>query len=902
MLFKNISVFFLFNLFLLMINTLVFSQQHQLLIDDFQINENSGWCNHYEPKIAMNADGSFIIVWHDYKNTHADVYLQRFNNNLDRIGDDILVNDDEGMNHQIKPDVAIDVSGRFVVTWKDNRSGKDEIYAQRFDSFANPLGNNFNVNKGLGDLTEYSFPSIAISHDGNFVITWLEKRDSEFGLYSQLYNNNGEQIKNIFKVNDQSNSIDQYVIPDAGMDNSGNFVIVWEDLRQNTNRDIFAQRFDTDGNSISQNFKVNDDNNTRFHGNPSVSVFSNGNFVITWIDERNYFYDIYAQRFDNSGTPIASNFIVNDVDGGQQFTPIVCTSSSGKFVITWKDEREGSFDIFSQIYDEDGTSIGTNRKIHDDENSMYYLTPPASDMDSSGNFIITWNDKHTGNNQIYAGKFDVEGDCVDSTFQVNSDIGSGDQYDPKICATDNGNIVIVWKDYRNGNSDIYVQNIKPDGSLSDENYKVNEANDSSLQLNPQLGIDSEGNFLVVWEEERKYSNNIYGQRFNGNGQPSGNNFIINDRESVNLRSRFPKLAMNQSGDCIISWIESNEFGEFNLYAKRFNSDGMALENSFKVNGNTGFLAGLDFLYGNQFSVGIDDFNNFVISWTEYRNGLKEVFYKIYNPNGTILKIATRVNFDDYFSVGDHSMCMGSNGYFVISWVNWKNEGYDNIYAQLYNSLGNPIGNNILVNDVPGSIYRFLPPTLSMNDDGSFCIAWQDNRNGNYDIYGQVYSSGGQLIDTNFKINSNELMPDQKTPSLYLKENRLYTAWEDNRIPRQGWDIFANAIFLENVTSVDKPNFEKNPYSFSLFQNYPNPFNPSTTVKYEIPGRARNDIVHVQLQMYDVLGRMVATLVDKQQKPGNYEVIFDANNLTSGIYFYKLKAGTFSESKKMILLK
>ena len=88
------------------------------------------------------------------------------------------------------------------------------------------------------------------------------------------------------------------------------------------------------------------------------------------------------------------------------------------------------------------------------------------------------------------------------------------------------------------------------------------------------------------------------------------------------------------------------------------------------------------------------------------------------------------------------------------------------------------------------------------------------------------------------------------------------------------------------------------------QNYPNPFNPSTTIKYSIPVETRRGVMpqNVILKIYDVLGREVATLVNKQQSTGNYEVVFDASNLSSGAYFYRLQSGSFTSNKKMILLK
>jgi len=93
-----------------------------------------------------------------------------------------------------------------------------------------------------------------------------------------------------------------------------------------------------------------------------------------------------------------------------------------------------------------------------------------------------------------------------------------------------------------------------------------------------------------------------------------------------------------------------------------------------------------------------------------------------------------------------------------------------------------------------------------------------------------------------------------------------------------------------------------PEEFSLEQNYPNPFNPVTKIKYEIPGQARNDNAAVTLKVYDVLGDEVATLVNEEKPLGTYEVDFDATGLPSGIYFYQLKAGSFVETKKMVLLR
>jgi len=110
------------------------------------------------------------------------------------------------------------------------------------------------------------------------------------------------------------------------------------------------------------------------------------------------------------------------------------------------------------------------------------------------------------------------------------------------------------------------------------------------------------------------------------------------------------------------------------------------------------------------------------------------------------------------------------------------------------------------------------------------------------------------------------------------------------------DDYTWSFTIEQPTSVDGHSDEK-VTSYQLKQNYPNPFNPVTTINYQIP-----ELSFVTLKVYDVLGSEVAILVNEEKPIGRYEVEFDGSELTSGIYFYKLQAGNFIETKKMILLK
>jgi len=112
-----------------------------------------------------------------------------------------------------------------------------------------------------------------------------------------------------------------------------------------------------------------------------------------------------------------------------------------------------------------------------------------------------------------------------------------------------------------------------------------------------------------------------------------------------------------------------------------------------------------------------------------------------------------------------------------------------------------------------------------------------------------------------------------------------------------WYSRAVVLKYEQIPLGMKDNPNILPIKFHLNQNYPNPFNPVTTIQYALPASAQ-----VVLKVYDVLGREVATVVKEYQTAGYKEVNFNASNLPSGVYFYRLSAGYFTEMKKMILAK
>lgn len=152
------------------------------------------------------------------------------------------------------------------------------------------------------------------------------------------------------------------------------------------------------------------------------------------------------------------------------------------------------------------------------------------------------------------------------------------------------------------------------------------------------------------------------------------------------------------------------------------------------------------------------------------------------------------------------------------------------------------------------------------------------------VAGELVDGSGTVVTYINNTNSNPFTLTATNPGNYI-----VNAGKSGPLR---WDSASVNIVITGVSGNSS-----NPTSFMLYNNYPNPFNPTTIIKYSIPEASFTSLI-----IYNELGKEVSTLINETKSAGTYEVEFNASNLSSGVYYYKLQAGSFTETKKMILAK
>ena len=523
---------------------------------------------------------------------------------------------------------------------------------------------------------------------------------------------------------------------------------------------------------------------------------------------------------------------------------------------------------------------------------------PRIVSDGHSGAIITWwdYDLSIGDNNIYAQRIDSAGIIQWASDGVVICTNPLHQQNPEITSDGNGGAIIAWQDNRSGRADIYAQRIDGSGVVQWSVDGIPVCSDTLDQIFPQLISDGNGGAIVTWQDLRGGTNYIpYAQKINASGisQWTAGGVLLSPNTAET-----PQIISDGNGGAIIAWHQYTGIypnGNFEIIVQQINTNGILGW------GSNGVIVSA--LTSNQLRPQLisDGSNGAIIVWEDYRNATtySNLYAQKINLDGvaqwTLDGIAVAPN--TLHQIRQKLLSDGSGGVFIT----WQYSNNYKVYAQRISSGGVSQWASDGVSICNTSDPRY--PDIATDGGTGAIITWYDFRgSGNGDIFAQRINSEGsvQWITNGVGVCRNP--SGQASPRLVADaRGGTVITWEDVRnIAVSSSDIYAQRVnsdgTLGGVTDVNE-NVSLQPSEFSLEQNYPNPFNPSTTIKFSIPNEE-----FVSLKVFNSLGEEVAELLNETKPTGNYSVSFNASQLSSGVYFYKISAGNFIETKKMILMK
>ena len=374
---------------------------------------------------------------------------------------------------------------------------------------------------------------------------------------------------------------------------------------------------------------------------------------------------------------------------------------------------------------------------------------PSIISDGSGGSIITWFDRRSGVDDIYAQRIDANGVALWTTNGVAICTATGNQQYPNIVSDGSGGAIITWEDQRNGNYDVYSQRISAAGTVQWATDGVIICTATGGQYSPTITSDGSAGAIITWYDQRIGSTDIYAQRISGGGTVQWTSDGVILCGAANGQS-LPKIITDDSGGAIITWEDQRNGLDIDIYAQRVNASGLAqwltdgvpISTALSSQQFQGFEA-----VGNIIADGL---GGAIITWFDNRdfatNGsTQDVYAQRVNASGVIqwtidgAAICTAPNNQEFPTATSD----GSGGA-IITWRDIRNGSNFDIYGQRISAAGAVqwTSNGVAICTAANTqFYPFGVPDGS----GGAVIMWQDFRNGsNHDVYAQRISGGGTV--------------------------------------------------------------------------------------------------------------------------------------------------------------
>ncbi|MCU0638394.1 MAG: T9SS type A sorting domain-containing protein [Candidatus Krumholzibacteria bacterium] len=763
------------------------------------------------------------------------------------------------------PQLVSDGAGGTIVTWRDERGGSYDIYAQHINAAGVPVW----ASDGVAICTDINWqnnPAIVSDGAGGAIIAWQDNRGGYYDIYAQRVSASGailwmEDGQVICSADgDQS-------LPQIETDAAGGAIIAWLDNRSMSETDIYAQRINAAG-AVQWTWD-----------GVAVCTASNGQYdqklipdgaggaIISWDDFRGGSnFDIYAQRMNGSGTPLwTANGVAICARAGTQMFPALATDGAGGAIVAWFDSRLGYYDIYAQSVNASGAVQWTVNGIAVC-NAAMDQTYISAVSDDAGGAILTWMDARSGAGfDVYAQRLNPAGVAQWTANGVALSTASLDQFNVRPVKDGSGGVIVAWSDLRNGGYDVYAQCVSASGAVQWTADGAPVCTSVGEQDQVRFVSDGAGGAIAAWRDSRTGSADIYCQSVDREGRTG---FLAPDIYAVR------DIPGDQGGAIYLSWYAARpdafRTADVNYYTIWRAIDPLAA--SLAIEKGARFLEAL---------ADLDPVCGLPVVRLE-RIGTLEYFWELIESQGAYYRAAYGkpvATLFDSTGVSDEYHYFQVVAHTSDPFVFWESE------------VGSGRSVDNLVPAAPLGLegeQQYLPVGLELQwlaNDESDLAGYAIYRGTSEDFVPDPASLVATTCDT-FYVDGTWSWEGgyyYKVAAVDIHENE------------SGYALLSPGL----ITGSDDPVM---PAAVYLEQNVPNPFNPSTRIGFGLAAPAK-----VRLRVYDAAGRLVRELANGIMPAGRHVEEWDGRNedgvaAASGVYFYRLESGSFTETRKMVLLK
>ncbi|HVP58341.1 MAG TPA: hypothetical protein VMU02_09605, partial [bacterium] len=513
--------------------------------------------NQEDPAIAFDGT-NYLVVWKDGRNgINGDVYGTR-------LATDGAVIDSAGIAVSVTAEAQADVAVAFgdsayLVVWADTRNGVVNIYGAR----VTPAGAVLDP-AGIAICTDpvgQALPTVAF--DGSeWLVAWQDSRDGEPDIYGARVASDGtvldpSGIMIASAAGDQVNA--------AAASNGETFLVVWDDKRSGTSRDIYGARIASDGTVLDPaGIQICVGATDQEYAGVG---FDGTHYLVVWDDLRNLStWDLYATRLDATGAVLDPAGIAVSTYPSQEFNAAVASNGTN-FLVAWHDSRNGTKDIYGARVTSDGVLLDANSMLI--STAAAYQASPAMAFDGT-NYLAVWHEWHLDSGYDISGtRLATDGTVLD-TLDLAISTAAKDQVYPAVAAG-SANCLVVWQDYRRGAYFIDGARVAADGSVLDPaGFAI--CAPGGPQEYPDVASDGT-NYLVVWQDKRSGAYDIYAARVTSAGtvlDPAG--IAVSGASADQLH---PAVAFD-GADYLVVWDDYRN-GNYDIYGARVALDGTVLD-------------------------------------------------------------------------------------------------------------------------------------------------------------------------------------------------------------------------------------------------------------------------------------------------------------------------------------